>query len=185
MFKQRLKDIVNSWRLSWGYILPAIIRHIPTQTIRKMSYRMMGATIGRRVMMFSTVDIRKPSGLCIEDCCSIGPRVLLDARSGLVIRSHVTIAYDTIIWTLHHEMNSKDFHGKGAPTCIDEYAWICSRAIILPGVTVGRGAVVASGAVVTKDVEPYAIVGGVPARKIGERSERDFNYDPYTLTHVI
>ena len=145
----------------------------------------MGATIGHRVMIFSSVDIRKPSRLSIHDCCSIGPRVLLDARSGLIILSHVTIAYDAIVWTLHHEMNSKDFHGKGAPTLIDEYAWICSRAIILPGVTIGKGAVVASGAVVTKDVEPFSIVGGVPAKKIGERSERVFTYDPYTPTHII
>ena len=64
------------------------------------------------------------------------------------------------------------FCGKGALTEIGEYAWICSRSIILPGVKVGEGAVVASGAVVTKDVPPYTIVGGVPAKVIGKRERK-------------
>lgn len=100
----------------------------------------------------------------------------MDARAGLEIGKSVTIAYDVIIWTLHHEMNSIDFHTKGAKVTIDDYAWICSRSVILPGVHIGYGAVVASGAVVTKDVDPYSIVGGVPAKKIGKRDHLDFSY---------
>ena len=61
-------------------------------------------------------------------------------------------------------MNSTDFHVVGGPVEIEEYAWICSRSIVLPGVRIGKGAVVASGAIVTNDVEPYAIVFGSPAR---------------------
>ena len=110
---------------------------------------------------------------------------MLDARKGLEIGDNVTIAYDSAIWTLHHEMNSKDFHGKGGTTVIDDYAWICSKSILLPGVHIGRGAVVASGAVVTKDVEPYSVVGGIPAKKIGERKEHDFTYEPYTHLHIV
>lgn len=56
--------------------------------------------------------------------------------------------------------------------------------IILPGVTIGKGAVIAAGAVVTKDVEPYTIVGGVPARKIGERSPR-LNYQITDYLHIV
>ena len=53
---------------------------------------------------------------------------------------------------------------------IEDYAWICSRAIILPNVTIGKGAVVASGAVVTKNVDAYTVVGGIPAKKIADRN---------------
>jgi len=64
---------------------------------------------------------------------------------------------------------------KGAPVIIEDYAWVSSRTTLLPGVTIGKGAVVAAGAVVTKSVEPYTVVGGVPAKKIGERS-KELNY---------
>lgn len=100
---------------------------------------------------------------------SIGPRVLLDGRKGLNIGNNAVIAYETIIWTLNHDYNDIHFCGKCAPVEIGAYAWICSRSIILPGVKIGEGAVVASGAIVTKDVKPYSVVAGVPAREICQR----------------
>jgi acetyltransferase-like isoleucine patch superfamily enzyme len=74
------------------------------------------------------------------------------------------------IWTLEHDPQSPDFATVGGPVTIEDYAWVGCRVVILPGVCIGKGAVVAAGAVVTKDVPPYAIVGGVPARTIGERA---------------
>ncbi|MDO4950423.1 MAG: acyltransferase [Bacteroidales bacterium] len=109
--------------------------------------------------MFRSVSVRNPKGLVIERGTSIGPGVLLDARKGLHIGKNVTIACDAIVWSLHHDMNSLDFHVVGGKTEIADYAWICSRAIVLPGVKIGRGAVIASGAVVTKDVEPLCVMG--------------------------
>ena len=135
--------------------------------------------------MFAGIEVRNPKGLSIDEGCSIGPRVLLDARKGIEIHKSVTIAYEAIIWTLHHDMNAPDFHVCGAKTTIDEYAWICSRAIVLPGVHIGKGAVVASGAVVTKDVDPYTVVGGVPAKPIGKRQEIDFSYSAYGKLHCV
>lgn len=167
------------------YIKMAIIRHTPSKHLRRWMLKRGGAQIGKNVSMFASIDIRNPKGLIIEDGCSIGPKVLLDARRGIHLHKNVTLAYDAIIWTLHHEMNSPDFHVVGGPVEIDEYAWICSRSIVLPGVKIGKGAVVASGAVVTKDVDPYAIVGGIPAKKIGEREHLDFNYIPHNPRHVV
>ncbi len=135
--------------------------------------------------MFASVDIRNPKGLIIEEGCSIGPKVLLDARRGIHLHKNVTVAYDAIIWTLQHDMNSIDFNTVGGPVEVGEYAWICSRSIILPGVKIGRGAVIASGAVVTKDVDDYTIVGGIPAKKIGERGIKDFNYQPFFNIHIV
>lgn len=135
--------------------------------------------------IFASVDIRNLKGLVIEEGCSIGPKVLLDARRGLYLHKNVTIAYEAIVWTLHHDMNSDDFHAVGGSVEIGEYAWICSRSIILPGVKIGEGAVVASGAIVTKDVEPYSIVAGIPAKKIGERKRNTFSYEPYFNIHIV
>jgi maltose O-acetyltransferase len=72
-------------------------------------------------------------------------------------------------------MNDPNFGCESAPVVIEDFAWISCRTVVLPGTRIGKGAVVAAGAVVTKDVEPYSIVAGVPAKKIGERS-RDLNY---------
>ena len=183
--KEKIKKTYYNWVLTAEYLRMSILRHIPSRHVRLFLLRHYGAKISKKVAMFASVDVRNPKGLTIGNGCSIGPHVLLDARKGLTIGQNVTIAYRATIWTLHHEMNSNDFHGKGDSTVIEEYAWICSNSIILPGVKIGRGAVVASGAVVTKDVAPYDIVGGIPAKKIGERKERNFTYTPYNTLHIV
>ena len=176
---------LHNWHSSLEWLFIAILKHIPSRRLRLSLLRKRGAQIAKHVSMFGSVEVRNPRGLCIAEGCSIGPKVLLDARKGLEIHENVTIAYDAIIWTLHHDMNAPDFHTCGAKTVIDKYAWICSRAILLPGIHIGEGAVVASGAVVTKDVEPYAVVGGIPAKKIGEREPIVFSYVPYQNIHMV
>lgn len=183
--KKYLKKVYGSWRATLPYIMMFIIKHIPSKRLRIIILKRGGVKVGNHVSMFASVDIRNLKGLVIENGCSIGPKVLLDARKGIHIHKNVTIAYDAIIWTLHHDMNSTDFKAVGAPVEIGEYAWICSRSIILPGVKIGKGAVVASGAVVTKDVEPYAVVAGIPAKKIGERKEKNLSYQPYYHIHIV
>lgn len=180
-----MKKWCKSWINTIPYLITTFFKYVPSRHIRRFLYNTLGSNIAKHVAMFSSVEVRYPKGLIIEDGCSIGPRVLLDARRGLHIGKNVVIAYDAIIWTLHHDMNSDDFHTIGAATTIEDYAWICSRAILLPGVKVGKGAVIASGAVVTKDVAPYSIVAGVPAKKIGERKIKEFTYVPYINLHII
>ena len=101
--------------------------------------------------------------------------VLIDARAGVVIGNNVNIAGEVAIYTLEHDPDSPTFDVKGGPVTIDDYAYIGARVVILPGVHVGYGAVVATGAVVTRNVPPYHIVGGVPAKFIRERN-RDLHY---------
>lgn len=154
----------------------SIIPNIPSQTLRNLGMRLIGVRMSKNVKLFAGFSVRNPKGLVIEDGVSIGPHVLLDARKGITIRRSAVIAYESIIWSLNHDYNDINFKGAGAPVEIGEYAWICSRSIVLPGVKIGKGAVVASGAVVTKDVEPYEIVGGVPAKVIGYRDKKGYNY---------
>ncbi|PIX73806.1 acyltransferase, partial [Candidatus Roizmanbacteria bacterium CG_4_10_14_3_um_filter_33_21] len=75
-----------------------------------------------------------------------------------------------------HDINSPAFSAINAPVEIEDYVFIGPRAIILPGVTIGQGAIIAAGAVVTKLVPPFTIVAGVPARVIGERQIKDLHY---------
>jgi len=100
----------------------------------------------------------------------------MDGRRGIILGRNVNISSGAWIWTLQHDMHDPDFKVVGGPVKIGDRAWICSRSMILPGVEVGEGAVVSAGAVVTKSVDPYAIVAGVPAKKIGDR-KRNLRYE--------
>jgi maltose O-acetyltransferase len=95
---------------------------------------------------------------------------LLDGRRYAIhTGANVSIGPEAAILTLGHDTQSPDFADKGGDVVIGDRAWICYRAIILPGVTIGEGAVVGAGAVVSRDVEPYTIVAGSPARAVGTR----------------
>ena len=144
--------------------------------LRLMCLKLAGADVGRNVVIGKNCEVRNPEGLKIRAKVSMGNRILLDARKGLEIQESAVIATEAIIWTLHHDYNDVNFKAVGAPVAIGHHSWVCSRAIILPGVNIGEYAVVASGAVVIKDVPPYAIVGGIPAKVIGHREEKSYDY---------
>ena len=144
--------------------------NIPSHWIRLIVLRKNLNQIGRNTHFLMGVETRSGKNISIGDNCAINARVLLDGRGGkLTIGNNVDIAQETNIWTLEHDVNSDTHADTGGDVVIEDYAWIASRVTILPGVRIGRGAVVATGAVVTKDVEPMAIVGGVPAKVIGQR----------------
>ena len=101
---------------------------------------------------------------------------LIDGRKYRVhTGSNVSIGPEAAILTLGHDPQSPDFADRGGDVRIGDRAWIAYRAIVLPGVEIGEGAVVAAGAVVTRNVAPYTIVAGNPARPVGSRS-RELSY---------
>ena len=152
------------------YMLCGAISLMPFHTLRIFLLRMLGARIGRRTGIYRGFEVRKPKKLFVGSNSIVGHRALLDARMGLRIGNNVNISNEVMIWTLHHDYNDAGFAQTGAPVVIEDDVWLCSRAIILPGVTVGRGAVVAAGAVVSRNVAAYTVVGGVPAKPISQRS---------------
>ena len=148
---------------------------LPSQRLRRGIYRMSGMKIGQDSVVYNSCQIREPRRITIGDFTSIGDHCILDGRAGLTIGNSVNFSTGVWIWTTQHQVNDPDFAEESAPVFVEDYAWLSCRTVILPGVRIGRGAVVAAGAVVTKDVEPYAIVAGIPAKKIGERSH-DLRY---------
>lgn len=132
--------------------------------------RLVGMHMDRSATIYRGCEIRAPRHIEIGAHSIVGNGCLLDGRRGLRIGDNVNVSSGVWIWTLHHDVNSPDFGVVGAPVTIGDRAWLCSRSTLLPGVTIGDGAVVAAGAVVASDVQPYSIVGGVPAREIGTRS---------------
>ena len=153
-----------------------IVPYIPSKHLKRWCLRIAGVKMSKNVKFVGSFSIRNHKGLTIKDGVSIGPGVLLDARSGLLIEENAVIAYQAVIWTYNHDYNDVTFAGKGAPVTVGSYSWICSRSMILPGVNIGEGAIVASGAVVTKDVAPYTVVAGIPAKVIGKREKKQWNY---------
>lgn len=177
----KIKSLINSYRNgSRWWFTNCFLCYFPSIRFRIWCLKRMGMLFHGHAIFYEGFHIRSPQKIRIGEGASIGSRVLLDGRCGLTIGKSVSIGYDAIIWTLNHDYNDIHFSVKGAPVEIGDFAWICSRSIILPGVKIGEGAVVASNAVVTHDVEPYTIVAGIPAKPIGKREKKDYcyGYDP-------
>ncbi len=157
-------------------LLLKVVGLIPIHTFRILIYKMDGVKIGRASHIHMGAQFFYPKNISIGHGTIIGQGAFLDGRDTLLIGDNVDIASDVMIYNSEHDIHSEDFKPILAPVEIGDYCFIGPRAIILPGVKVGKGAVVAAGAVVTKDVEENSIVGGVPAKVIGERKLRDFHY---------
>jgi putative colanic acid biosynthesis acetyltransferase WcaF len=147
-----------------------VITQLPGHSLRLAWLRALGARIGRGVCVFRGTTVIGAEHLVLSDRVQVGFRVVLDARGGLTIAEDVLVSSDSQFLTARHDVASPDFDREVAPIVIGDHAWIATRAMVLAGVSVGRGAVVAAGGVATRDVPPLAIVGGVPARPVGERS---------------
>lgn len=171
--KHYFKELTTGYE--WWYI-NSWLCNFPSIRFRNRKLRKMGMQMTKNVRLYAGFHIRNPKGIVVEDGVSIGPKVLLDGRNGLTIRKNAVIGYEAIIWTMNHDYNDLHFCTNGGPVEIGEYAWVCSRSIILPNIKIGKGAVVASNAVVTKDVPPFAIVAGIPAKVIGYRDEKEYKY---------
>jgi len=167
-----MKNYIMKYAFAFLYVYCGLIALLPFHSVRIFLLRCLGAHIGKRVGFYRGFEVRSPWKLNVGPNTLIGHDALLDSRRGLTIGSNVNISNQVMIWTLHHDYNNEFFAETGNPVIINDYAWICSRAVILPGVTIGKGAVVAAGAVVTKDVAPYTVVGGIPAKFIAMRSEK-------------
>ena len=155
-----------------------ILSHFPSHHFRNFILRFLfKLKLKKGAVLYSGFTIRKPNKIAIGKGTVVGYNCELDGRMGLHIGENVNISSDVKFYTLQHDYNSSDFRAVGAQVIVEDYVWVSVCAIILPGVTIGKGAVIAAGAVVTKDVEPYSIMGGIPAKKIGERN-KDLNYIP-------
>lgn len=156
---------------------------IPSWHIRRRLYKYFwGVHLDKGVVIYYGAEIRKHHQLYIGRGSSIGDRAILDARhGGIRIGKSVNISSGVSLWTEQHDYNDPWFRcmpDKAGPITIGDRAWLGPNSIILHNVTIGEGAVVAAGAVVTKDVPPFTLVGGVPAKVIGKRNE-NLKYEFY------
>jgi maltose O-acetyltransferase len=170
-----------------------VVSHVPSYRLRHAWYRrVLGVRLGENagvhldcyIWFFGPNRLRKDGFLSIGAHSRINRGCLLDARGRLRIGDNVSVSAEVAILTTQHRPEDPNFAVESRPVVIEDHVWIGMRAIIMPGVTVGRGAVVAAGAVVTNDVPPLAVVGGVPARQIGTRGLDNPAYvlaDPFPM----
>ena len=151
----------------------------PSHHIRNYVYtKLCGLKLGHHAVIYHGLEIRDPYKVTIGNGSVIGDNSILDGRNGIFIGNNVVFASNVSIWTEQHDHRDPFFrcstqaHGS---VVIEDRVWIGPNVVILHSVHIGEGAVVAAGAVVTHDVPSYAIVGGIPAKIIGERNH-DLKY---------
>ena len=166
----------ESYFLDFGLMLLHLTTYIPLHFVRNAIWRFAGVRLGEQSTLHTGIRVFDPRNIKVGEGTIIGYACFIDGRDKVTIGDHTDIASEVMIYSQEHDLSAADFSAHGAPVVIGNYVFIGPRAIILPGVTIGDGAVVAAAAVVTKDVAPYTIVGGVPAKLIGERPIKNPKY---------
>ena len=180
MAQTAVRKIVNrmfNWLLDTKlFLIHFVSLHVPFFSVRKVIFVISGLKIGKSSTIHMGCKFFEPEGVKIGQDSKIGDSAFLDGRAPLIIGDHVDIASEVMIYNSEHDIENENFEARNEKVEIEDYVFIGPRAIILPGVKIEKGAIVAAGAVVTKDVGKYSIVAGVPARQIGERKNKDLHY---------
>lgn len=170
--KNRIKTIL----LEFAVMKLHFVGFVPLHHFRRFFYRLAGIKIGKGSTIHTGARFYDPANIEIGEDSIIGEGAVLDGRDKLIIGNHVDMASEVMIYNCEHDVQDSNFKAICQPVVIGDYVFIGPRAIILPGVKIGKGAVVGAGTVVTKDVEDFTIVGGIPAKKIKDREIIDLNY---------
>ena len=169
-----MRVVEHFLRFGGGRFVLFQIGMIPSVHLRTWLYRGVGVKMGKNVTIRFRTEERCPERLTLGDGTIIGDNAILDARRGLTMGRNGNLSSNVSIYNLQHDHRDPYF---GLPSEdklklsveIDDRAWLGANVIVLPGVHIGEGAVCCAGCVVTKDVEPFAVVAGIPARKVNER----------------
>ncbi|KKQ85690.1 MAG: acetyltransferase (isoleucine patch superfamily) [Candidatus Woesebacteria bacterium GW2011_GWB1_38_8] len=172
----KINTRLYNYMLDFELMLLRWVGHVPSHLFRKFIYTLAGVEIGRGSTVHMWANFFNPQNVKIGSDTIIGDHVFLDGRSSIKIGDHVDIASEVMIYNSEHDLESDKFIAREEAVEIGDYVFVGPRAIILPGVKIGRGVIVGAGAVVTKDVPDYSIVGGIPAIVIGERKNKNLNY---------
>lgn len=175
-FKVKVANRIGAIFLEFKVFILHLVASIPSHSLRSLFYRSAGVKIGKGSTLHTGINFYDPRNVEVGDDTIVGEGSVLDGRGKLEIGSHVDIASEVMIYNSQHDINDENFTAVTKEVVIGDYVFIGPRSIILPGVHVGEGAIVAAAAVVTRDVPPFAVVAGVPAKIIGERKLKSPKY---------
>ena len=155
------------WRIINAWVFPVTFR---SHRMRCWLLRSFGASLGKGVRVGVSSRIEYPWSLIIGDNSSVGEHCYLQGLDVIRIGANVCVSDGVSILTGGHDLSSANFALFTRSVCLEDGVWIAFNAMVLPGVTCGRGAVAGAGAVVHKSVEEFAIVAGNPAMVVGRRT---------------
>jgi len=158
-------------RVLWAIIYAMLFRTSPRMCYgwRRLLLRMFGARIGRNARIHQSVRVWAPWNLTVGDEASIAHGVDCYCVDQLRIGDHATVSQEALLCTASHDISDPCMRLITAPIVIAPQAWVCARAFVSPGVTVGEGAIAGAQSVVTRDVPEWTVVAGNPARYIKRR----------------
>lgn len=163
-----MKSLVSELKL---YIINRWVSSVPSRRMRLWCYRkIMKFKIGKNTAIFMDCTFDCSTLLSIGESSVINRGCRLDPRGGISIGSNVSISNDVTVLTADHDMDN-NMEGRNRQVIIEDYVWIGTRAMIMPGVVIGKGAVIAAGAIVTKNVAAFDVVAGIPAKVIKSRTQ--------------
>lgn len=174
---QKIINRIKTIHLELWLLVLRIVSFIPLHFVRKFFYLISGI----KIPIFSSTihmgaNFFKPQNISIGKDTIIGDHCFLDGRAPLKIGNHVGIASQVLIYNDQHNVHDNSYDNSFGPVEIGDYVFIGPRAIILPNVKIGKGAVIAAAAVVTKDVPEFEVWAGVPAKKINDRKITNPSY---------
>lgn len=171
-----IKRAIGQTGLTARNLMLRFNRHVFfSNRLRMWIYRSLGVTCANGSIIWCGNRINHADRISIGANSIVGPNNVLLSQGGIRIGDNVNISGFSFIISQEHNILSPGLETTLAEVVIEDYVWLATNVTVLPGVRIGRGAAVAAGSVVTKDVAPCAVVGGVPAKQIGTRPER-FEY---------
>lgn len=159
-------------RLTWEVVYATLFRPSlrPFHGWRRLLLRAFGAKLGLHTHIYPRARIWAPWNLTCDEYSCIGDGAIIYNPKQVFLGARSIVSQDAYICGATHDYNDPAFPLVSAPIALKPYSWVCARATVQPGVTLEEGAVLALGAVATRDLESWTVYGGVPARKIKTRA---------------
>jgi len=158
-------------RALWGMVYVFLFRPSPRplHAWRASLLRLFGATIGPGCHIYPKARIWAPWKLKCEDVVAIADEAIIYNPSLITLGSHSTISQQAYLCGATHDYDDPAFPMISRPITIEPFSWVCARATVQMGVTMGTGSVLGLGAIATKDLEAWSVYTGIPARKVKDR----------------
>jgi putative colanic acid biosynthesis acetyltransferase WcaF len=162
-------------RAAWGVVYALLFRTSPRPCHRWRAFllRCFGAKLGKNCHIYGRASIWAPWNLVCDDQATIGDEAIIYNPKRVILGSHSIISQQAYLCGATHDYEDPAFPLIASPISVGPYAWICARATVQSGVSVGEGAVLALGSIATRDLQPWTVYAGAPARRVKSRMRHE------------